>query len=91
MDKQNTESVPTKPVEQKSPSYGNKNWKRLVLIYIGIAAILYAGIYYFFMQRYPSSTTYPKQISSPTPKANLNPNTGNLYKDIDSRLREVIK
>ena len=56
-------------------------WKKLVLI-LGIAIIFYAGMRYLSIS---------KSVTSPTQKVSLNPNTGSLYGDINTRLKEVLK
>lgn len=93
MDKQDKEIVSVESAEKKPlSSYSKKNWKKLILIYAVIAVALYGLIYYFLMQKNLNPYSYStKETISPSPKPNLNPNTGNLYKDINSRLKEVIK
>lgn len=72
---ENTEQVqspqpqpsPVQPVEQKL--YGKKNWKKWVLIYIVLAVVIYAGVYYFIQSRQgsnPYSVTYPSVTPQPT-------------------------
>lgn len=70
MDK-TTETPGTQPASSTQPSkpYG-RNWKKLILIYLIIGAILYGGIYYFVLSKQnskPYSTPVSKSISSPTP------------------------
>lgn len=86
--------------------YGKKSWSKRILIYIAAAVVLYGIVYFVFLSKKTSNpyspTTYSIPTTSPasiipssnptsTPQANLNPNTGNLYGDIKTRLQEVIK
>jgi flagellar basal body-associated protein FliL len=102
-----TPQVPPPQELQSQPangSYGKKKWIKWILIYAVIAAVLYGGVYYFFLAKkttnpYSSPTTYPSPTVSLSPtvvptstqKTNQNPNTGNLYNDIKVRLNEVLK
>ena len=54
---------------QPSKPYG-RNWKKLILIYLIIGAVLYGGIYYFVLSKQNS-----KQYSHPTTKTSLSPST----------------
>lgn len=51
--------------EQPTKPYG-RNWKKWILIYIAIGAVIYAGIYYFIL-----SKQTPKPSSTPVAKAKL--------------------
>ncbi len=52
--------------ENKSNAYGRSNWPKLILIYIVIGAILYAGVYYFVLAKkgtsYNQTQTVPAAV-----------------------------
>ena len=63
MDNQNA------PIPQPQKPYG-RNWKKWVLIYVAIAAVLYAGIYYFVLAKQdsaPYSADFPSPSVTNTP------------------------
>ncbi len=69
-----SQQLPATPLPQKS--YGH-NWKKWLLIYLIIAAVLYSGIYYFFLNKqgtnpYSSVTTTVTTSPSPTPDPTAN-------------------
>ena len=92
MDRSSQQIPEVQPAAEKKQtfSYSKKDSKKLVLIYLGFAIVLYVGIYYFFISK-NSSNPYSKSTTQSGQKANLNPNTGSLYGDINTRLREVLK
>lgn len=62
----------TTPSDQPRKIY-SKNWKKLVLIYLIIGAIIYAGVYYFVLSKQSSKPYYQpvtKTVASPTPASN---------------------
>ncbi len=87
----------TEPTQQEVPQIvENKSKKKLVMVVSLISLLFISGGYYVY-QRYMKSH-YPvlteKSATTPvTPekKENLNPNSGNLYKDIKIRMKEVLQ
>ncbi|HVF68948.1 MAG TPA: hypothetical protein VNA13_00100 [Xanthomonadales bacterium] len=68
-----TPATPT--IEQSKKSYG-RNWKKLVLIYLAVGAIIYGGIYYFVLSKQgskPYSTPVTKTTVSPAPSMAADP------------------
>jgi len=89
-----TETPPQQQPVNNIPSSGNKS--KLILLIIILLVIVVLGIYYFGAKQNKlnqQTKIIPTTIqASPTPTVvNLNPNTGNLYNDIKTRLNEVIK
>lgn len=46
-------------------AYGKRNWKKWILIYVVIAAIIYAGIYYLVLSK-QGTKSYQTKYSTPT-------------------------
>lgn len=53
------------PTEPPKKPYG-RNWKKWILIYIAIAAVLYGGIYYFVLAK-QSSNPYSQPVTKTAP------------------------
>ena len=81
-----------------------KNPLLLIIFIVLLLGLVAVGVYYFLYKPVTSprhliiekqaTNTIVKEATptaQPTPTPNLNPNTGNLYTDIQSRLDQVIK
>lgn len=69
---------PETPVVTPSiDSYGKRNWKKWILIYVVIGLLIYGGVYYFFLSKQtPNPYSTNNANSNPTnnqPKAYTNP------------------
>lgn len=79
MDTQNTNpQLPPQPVatprqnisEQKPRG---RNWKKWIAIYAGVGIILYAGVYYFLLNKHPNYTPQTTYKTAVKPKPTTNP------------------
>lgn len=58
------EDIKKSEVPTDYSSYGKRDWKKLMIIYIIIGVIVYAGIYYFFLSK--KTSLYPSIYPTPT-------------------------
>jgi len=90
----NESSVSPQPIPISQPQ-NNTFWRKKTVIAISLVfliLLLLGGMYFYYLatQKKAIST---KQISQKKAdnKTTLNPNTGNLYKDIKIRLNQVME
>lgn len=91
-----TVQPPTETPTQPVSSYGKRDWKKWVLLYIILGVIIYGLLYYFILSKketnpYTSPTIIPKPTLFSPQMKNLNPNTGNFYNDVKVRLKEELQ
>lgn len=99
METQNPITQPvTAPTTPPTPEQKPKSSKRIITVIVVLFLLAVGGSAAYFLSK--NVKTQPKNaIVAPTPTIainktvtnNLNPNTGNLYKDIKVRLKEVLK
>lgn len=87
----------TTPVPPQNPQPVEKKSKKnfLLLLLIISVCIISGGIYIFQNYRKQLPKTTSNQVSekkqTTSTKENLNPDSGNLYQDIKTRMKEVLQ
>ena len=61
------------PTKKPIKPYG-RNWKKLLLVYLIIAAVIYGAAYYFVVSK-PTSKPYSQPVAKPTTAPSTNPDT----------------